>query len=58
MPDGQGPIIGMPERQKAPRGAGPFEALEPGRDQAAPVAEARSTLTPGPMVEDSETFFR
>ena len=31
--------------------------LPPGQSQFA-VAEARSTLTPGPMVEDSETFFR
>ena len=33
-----------------------FIRLSP--DQALPEAEVRSTLTPGPMVEDRETFLR
>lgn len=41
--------------QKGAPGGAPF-ANQSVEDQF--VAEARSSVTPGPMVEDNETFFR
>ena len=43
-----------PANSAPPQG---LNRVAPGPDQFA-VAEARSTLTPGPMVEDTDTFFR
>jgi hypothetical protein len=49
---------GTPKGSADPGCPGISGADHPPCDRQAPVALASSTLTPGPIVEDTDTFFR